>query len=61
MSEAKKATSGTEVLAVRNIWVEDDKKVKKVPKGTVLKLSEAEIKKFGKAVTKDVPAKEGDE
>lgn len=60
MSEAKKS-AGTEVLAKRNIWVEVDGKVKKVPKGTVLKLSEVEIKAFGKAVTKDVPAKEGDE
>ena len=59
MSDSNK--SGTEVLAVRNIWVEDNKAVKKVKKGTILRLSAADIKKFGKAVTKDVPSKEGDE
>lgn len=61
MTEAKKEKAGTEVLAKRNIWVEDDGKVKKVVKGTVLKLSESQIKAFGKAVTKDVPAKDGEE
>ncbi len=60
MSEAKKTSAGSEVLAKRNIWVEDGDKVKKVPKGSVLKLSAEQIKAFGNAVTKDVPAK-GDE
>jgi hypothetical protein len=62
MSDAKKAVAGTEVLAKRNLWVDDGEgKVKKVLKGTVLKLSADQIKAFGAAVTKDVPAKEGDE
>ncbi len=60
MSDAKKEKAGVEVLAKRNIWVDEGGKVKKVPKGTVLKLSESQIKAFGKAVTKDVPAKDGE-
>lgn len=60
MSESKKDAC-SKVLAKRNIWVEDGKKVKKVLKGTVLSLSADQIKAFGKAVTKDIPESEGDE
>lgn len=60
MSDTKKEKAGTEVLAKRNIWVDQGDKVIKVAKGTVISLSAEQIKAFGSAVTKDVPSKDGE-
>lgn len=58
VAEVVVVPSGSEVLAKRNLWVDDGKKVSKVLKGTVLRLSAEQIKAFGNAVTKDVPESE---
>lgn len=51
-----KAEKTYKVLTVRNIWVEGaNGKPKKLEKGAIVSLTSAEIRHYGKAVTKDLP------
>jgi len=56
MSEQKRER-GVKVLVKRGIWVEPEKggKAVKVAAGNVVVLSKDDVKKFGSAVTKDLP------
>ena len=45
----------TKVYLKQSIWVEENGVAKKMKKGQVVLLSSADIKHFGKAVTKDLP------
>ena len=54
MTEQTKSRK-TKVFLKQSIWVDVDGQPKKMKKGQTVLLSSADIKHFGKAVTKDLP------